>query len=88
MVKGTSRKHFFTGRIKQPMSPSKKYAEQATPITEDSQEYYMTGMSQKYRSFKSVLSKRGGDPDTTQQSFNSLGGLLLSQSSQSSLDDK
>ena len=43
--KSASRKHFFTGNVKRPMSPSKKYAGQVTPIPEDSQEQYNTGYS-------------------------------------------
>lgn len=56
--KSQSRKHFFTGTMKRPVSPTKKYAGQVTPIPEDSQEQYNTGYSQKYRSQKSVMSKR------------------------------
>jgi hypothetical protein len=36
LAKGASRKHYFTGNVKKPMSPSKKYAHQATPISEES----------------------------------------------------
>ena len=58
LVKGASRKIHFTGKTKALLSPTLKYANQATPVQEDSQEYYNTGMSQKYRSQKSVFSRR------------------------------
>ena len=36
LARGASRRHFFTGKVKQPIDPVKKYAGQATPIQEDS----------------------------------------------------
>ena len=39
LQKNSSRKHYFTGNMKRPVSPTKKYAGQVTPIPEDSQEY-------------------------------------------------
>ena len=82
LAKGTSRKHLFTGKVRQPADPVKKYAYQATPINEDSQEQYNTG----YRSQKSIFSRR--EADVTQNSIDTLGGLLLSQSSQSSMEER
>jgi len=46
----------------------------------------MTGYSNVFKSQKSVVSRR--EIDTAQQSYNSLGNLLLSPSSHTSISDQ